>query len=87
MEFDLMSAISTVGFPIAACCALFWLYTKMLPILTELSTNTKDMRESLESMRKTLDLFNQNFVEIFKRLAELEAANDRAKEGKHVDNS
>ena len=84
MEYDLMSAISTVGFPIAACCAMFWLYTKMLPIITELSTNTKDMRDSLEAMRKTLDLFNQNFVEIFKRLSALEASDDKAKEGKHV---
>lgn len=76
-----LTAISSVGFPIVACCALFWLYTKMLPILTELSDNTKDMKESLDTMRTTLDLFNQNFVNIFARLSALEA---NSKEGKHV---
>ena len=78
----ILTAISTVGFPIVACCALFWLYTKMLPVLTELSANTKDMKESLDTMKTTLDLFNQNFVNIFARLSALEA--NSSKEGKHV---
>lgn len=85
MEFtDVLTAISTVGFPIVACCGLFWLYTKMLPVLTELSTNMKDMKESIDTMKDTLNLVNQNFVNIFARLAALEAESDKAKEGKHV---
>ena len=83
-NIDILTAISTVGFPIVACCALFWLYTKMLPILTELSNNTKDMKESLDTMKDTLNLFNQNFVNIFARLSALEADSSQAKEGKHV---
>lgn len=77
----ILSAISSVGFPIVACAALFWLYTKMLPVLTELSANTKEMKESLDTMKDTLELFNQNFVNIFSRLSALEA---NSKEGKHV---
>ena len=73
MESDFINAISTVGFPIAASCAMFWLYAKMLPIISELSANTKDMKSSLDSMKTTLDLLNQNFVEVFKRLSALEA--------------
>ena len=85
MEFtDVLTAISTVGFPIVACCALFWLYTKMLPVLTELSANTKDMKESLDTLKDTVNLFNQNFVNIFARLSALEADNAAAKDGKHV---
>ena len=85
MEFDILQAISTVGFPIAAACALFWLLMKMTPVLTELSANTRDMKDSLDAMKQTLDLFNQNFVEIFKRLAALEAEQKRTSEnGKHI---
>ena len=84
MEFDILQAISTVGFPIAAACALFWLLMKMTPVLTELSDNTSDIKDSLDAMKQTLDHFNQNFVEIFRRLSALEAANRDAESGKHV---
>lgn len=83
MEFDILQAISTVGFPIAAACALFWLLMKMVPVMNELSNNTKDMKESLDAMKNTLELFNQNFVEIFRRLSALEA-DSKADSGKHV---
>ena len=80
---DILTAISTVGFPIIACVGLFWLYTKMLPILTGLSDNTKEMKEMLDSIKSTLDLFNQNFVNIFSRLSILEATSDNQTKGKH----
>lgn len=73
MEIDIINMISTVGFPIAACCAMFWLYTKMLPIITTLSENMKDVKETMDKVNKSLDLFNENFTEIFRRLASLEA--------------
>lgn len=83
MEFDIINAISTVGFPIAAACALFYMLMKFIPVITELSSNTRDMKESLDAMKNTLELFNQNFVEIFKRLSALEAE-QRTENGKHV---
>mgnify|MGYP003306882652 CR=1 FL=1 len=69
---DILTAISTVGFPIVACCAMFWLYTKMLPVMTELSANTKDMKETLDKVKDSLDIYNSNFTEIFNRLNKLE---------------
>ena len=75
----ILTAISTVGFPIVACIAMFWLYTKILPILTQLSQNMQDTKNAIEDMKQTmnevkisLNLFNQNIQDIFKRLASLE---------------
>lgn len=72
-----LTAISTVGFPIAACIAMFWLYNKivsnMLPIVTQLSQNMKDTKDTMDEVKVSLNLFNQNFNEIFKRLAVLES--------------
>ena len=76
-----LTAVSTVGFPIAACVAMFWLYNKivsnMLPIVTQLSENMKDTKDTMEEVKVSLNLFNQNFNEIFKRLAVLEAKDDK----------
>ena len=69
---DIVNVISTVGFPIAACCAMFWLYTKMLPVITQLSDTMKDNQKMLEEVKVSLNLFNQNFTEIFRRLSVLE---------------
>lgn len=41
----IIQAIGSVGFPIVACCALFWLYDKTITKLTA----------TLERMDKTLD--------------------------------
>ena len=83
MQFAL-TAISTVGFPIVACIAMFWLYTKIIPILTELSKNMKDTKDAMDDMKETmnevkisLNLFNQNFQDIFKRLAALEGKKEQ----------
>ena len=80
---EMLSAISSVGFPIVGCIALFWLYVKMLPILTDLSNNTKEMKETLDSVKDTLNLFNQNFANIFTRLSALEAVSNSESKGKH----
>lgn len=74
-SIDVINAISTVGFPIAACCYMFWLYSKMLPIMTQLSENMKDTKETMEEVKISLNQYNQNITEIFKRLAILEAKN------------
>ena len=42
---DFISAIGSVGFPIVACCALFYLYDKTITKLTA----------TLEKVDKTLD--------------------------------
>lgn len=41
---EIMQAISTVGFPIVACCVLFYLYDKTL----------KDVVGTLQSVSETL---------------------------------
>lgn len=42
---DIISAIGSVGFPIVACCAMFYLYDKTITKLTA----------TLETIDKTLD--------------------------------
>lgn len=48
----LIQAIGSVGFPIVACCALFYLYDKTITKLTA----------TLEKMDKTLDRLYDNSV-------------------------
>lgn len=48
---ELMQAISTVGFPIVACCVLFYLYDKTLrevvATLQDVSQTLRDVSEHL----------------------------------------
>ena len=48
---DMMQAISTVGFPIAACCVLFYLYDKTL---REVVATLKDVSNTLREVADTL---------------------------------
>lgn len=53
MEYsDFMQAISSVGFPIAACCVLFYLYDKTLrevvATLQEVSNTLRDVCDTLK---------------------------------------
>lgn len=48
----IIQAIGSVGFPIVACCALFYLYDKTITKLTA----------TLEKMDKTLDKLYDNSV-------------------------
>ena len=49
---DIVQAISTVGFPIAACCVLFYLYDKTLrdvvATLQDVSNTLRDVSETLK---------------------------------------
>ena len=48
---EIMQAISTVGFPIAACCVLFYLYDKTL---REVVATLQDVSNTLREVSSTL---------------------------------
>lgn len=48
---ELLQAISTVGFPIAACCVLFHLYDKTL---RDVIGTLKDVSNTLESVSRAV---------------------------------
>lgn len=48
---DLMQAISSMGFPIVACCVLFYLYDKTL---REVVATLKDVSNTLREVCNTL---------------------------------
>lgn len=53
---DLMQAISTVGFPIAACCVLFYLYDKTLrEVVATLQDVSNTLREVSATLRKQVE--------------------------------
>lgn len=50
---EVMQAISTVGFPIAACCVLFYLYDKTLrEVVNTLQDVSNTLREVSDTLRK-----------------------------------
>lgn len=50
---EIMQAISTVGFPIVACCILFYLYDKTLrEVVSTLQDVSQTLREVAETLRK-----------------------------------
>lgn len=52
----IMNAIATVGFPIVACAALFWMINKALKELTAaVNNNTAALTIFTERMNKTHD--------------------------------
>ena len=57
--FDVITAIGSVGFPIVACCALFYLYdktiTKLTTTLDKVDKTLDKMFERLERLEKNLD--------------------------------
>ncbi len=53
---EIMQAISTVGFPIAACCVLFYLYDKTLrEVVATLQDVSNTLREVSSTLRKKVD--------------------------------
>lgn len=56
----IIQAIGSVGFPIVACCALFYLYdktiTKLTNTLDKVDKTLDKMFERLDRMEKTLDV-------------------------------
>lgn len=50
---ELMQAISTVGFPIVACCVLFYLYDKTLrQVVATLQDVSNTLRDVADTIRK-----------------------------------
>lgn len=50
---ELMQAISTVGFPIVACCVLFYLYDKTLrEVVATLQDVSQTLRDVSEHLRE-----------------------------------
>lgn len=50
---EIMQAISTVGFPIVACCVLFYLYDKTLrEVVATLQEVSNTLKEVAYSIRK-----------------------------------
>ena len=50
---DFMQAISTVGFPIAACCVLFYLYDKTLrEVVATLQDVSNTLKDVINTLRK-----------------------------------
>lgn len=50
---DIISAIGSVGFPIVACCAMFYLYDKTI---TKLTTTLETMDRTLDKILNKLDM-------------------------------
>lgn len=49
---EIMQAISTVGFPIVACCVLFYLYDKTLKdVVGTLQTVSETLRDVADTLR------------------------------------
>lgn len=57
---ELISAIGSVGFPIVACCGLFYLYDKTI----------KDIVNALDNVNQTLTQVNTTLDKITRRLEE-----------------
>lgn len=55
MEFDiLVQAIATVGFPIAACCVMFWQNSKLQSTLTDIALAMQKMSDELDKVADEL---------------------------------
>ena len=57
---ELVNAIGSVGFPIVACCGLFYLYDKTI----------KDIVNALDNVNTTLTQVNSTLDKITRRLEE-----------------
>ena len=53
---DITQAVSTVGFPIAACCVLFYLYDKTLrEVVATLQDVSNTLREVSDTLKRKMD--------------------------------
>lgn len=55
---DIINAISSIGFPIVACCGLFYLYDKTI----------KDIINALDNVNQTLNTVNNTLDKITSKL-------------------
>ena len=59
---EVISAIGSVGFPIVACCGLFYLYDRTI----------KDIVNALDNVNTTLNQVNVTLDKITRKLEEFE---------------
>lgn len=59
---EVISAIGSVGFPIVACCGLFYLYDRTI----------KDIVNALDNVNSTLNQVNVTLDKITRKLEEFE---------------
>jgi hypothetical protein len=57
----IISAIGSVGFPIVACCGLFYLYDKTIK---EIVNALGDVKSTLSDVNKTLDSLNKKLEDL-----------------------
>ena len=58
---SIISAIGSVGFPIVACCGLFYLYDKTIK---EIVNALGDVKSTLSDVNKTLDSLNKKLEDL-----------------------
>lgn len=56
-----INAIGSVGFPIVACCGLFYLYDKTIK---EIVNALGDVKSTLSDVNKTLDSLNKKLEDL-----------------------
>lgn len=60
MEFtDILTAISTVGFPIVACIAMFWLMNRNNDTIKDLTVTLEGIRANMDSMKDEIARMGQ----------------------------
>ena len=62
--FDILTAIGSVGFPIVACCALFYLYdktiTKLTATLDKVDKTLDKVYERLDTLEKKVNVIEKD---------------------------
>lgn len=58
---SVINAIGSVGFPIVACCGLFYLYDKTIK---EIVNALDDVKSTLSAVNKTLDCLNKKLEDL-----------------------
>lgn len=76
MEQEILTAISTVGFPIVACCALFYLMKEIIAKITgtldKQSTMMEMQTKSVDKQTETLEKLNATISKLEYRLDSIE---------------
>ena len=57
----IINAIGSVGFPIVACCGLFYLYDKTIK---EIVNALDDVKSTLSAVNQTLDCLNKKLEDL-----------------------
>lgn len=63
MEQEIIAAIGSVGFPIVACCAMFWLYNETI---TKITATLDKLNETLNRIEVRLDQLENEVKDIAK---------------------